>query len=80
MLASKFFEVAPLILTLGPAIISTFYGVGKKWQDLTIALLGLLFLFFTYIFFSQEFSSNLAVHSFIDLRYNKISIFVGALY
>lgn len=77
---SKIFEIAPLISTLGPAIISTFYGVGKKWQDFTIALLGVLFLFFTYIFFSQEFSSSLAAHSFIDLRYNKISIFIGAIF
>ena len=80
MFASKIFEIAPLISTLGPAIISTFYGTGKKWQDFTIALLGVLFLFFVYIFFSEEFSSNLAVHSFIDLRYNKISIFIGAIF
>lgn len=80
MRISQFFEIAPLISTLGPAIISLFYGVEKKWQDFTIALLGLLLIFFVYIFFTEEFSSSLAVHSFIDLRYNKISIFVGAIF
>ena len=53
---------------------------GNKWQDFTIAILGILFLYFSYIFFFNEFSSNLAVHSFIDLRHNKISIFIGAIF
>lgn len=80
MRISQFFEVVPIISTLAPAIISTFYGVSKKWQDFTIAILGFLFLFFTYIFFTQEFSPSLAVHSFIDLRYNKISCFIGSIF
>ncbi len=80
MRMSQFFEIVPIVSTLAPAILSTFYGVSKRWQDFTIALLGVLFLFFTYIFFSQEFSSTLAVHSFFDLRYNKISIFVGSIF
>ncbi len=51
-----------------------------KVQDFIILFLGLLFLFFATIFFTEEFSSSLAVHSFIDLRYNKISIFIGTIF
>jgi NADH:ubiquinone oxidoreductase subunit 4 (subunit M) len=77
---SDFYEVAPLISTFGPAIISCFCDVGKRWQDFMIGLVGILFLFFFYIFFMQDFSSSLDVHSLFDIRYNKISIFVGLLY
>ncbi len=79
-LTSRFYEVAPLVSTLGPAIISSFYDVNKRWQDFMIYLLGALFVFFAYIFFTEDFSSSLAVHSLFDIRYNKISIFIGAIY
>jgi NADH:ubiquinone oxidoreductase subunit 4 (subunit M) len=78
--AAHFFEVAPLITTFGPAIISMFYDVGKKWQDFMLTLLGVLFVFFTWIFFTQEFSSTLDVQSFFDIRFNKISIFIALVY
>lgn len=73
-------EVAPLITTFGPAIISSFYDVGKRWQDFMISLLGILFLFFMYIFFTQEFSPAFDVHSLFDVRFNKISIFIALVY
>lgn len=76
----QLFEVAPLISTFGPAVISTFYDLGRKWQDFMIGLLGILTLFFMYIFLTGEFSSSLAVHSLFDIRYNKISIFIAAIY
>lgn len=79
-LNTQFIEVAPLITTFGSAIISTFYDVGKKWQDYVIALLGLLLVFFTVIFFTDSFSSSLDVHSFFDIRLSKISVFIGAIY
>jgi NADH:ubiquinone oxidoreductase subunit 4 (subunit M) len=77
---SNFFEVAPLISTFGPAIISVFYDMGKKWQDFMICLLGILFVFFTWIFFSQEFSPSLDVQSLFDIRFNKFSIFIALVY
>lgn len=73
-------EIAPLVSTFFPAIISMFYDVGKKWQDFMLGLLAVLFLFFTYIFFTGDFVSTLDVHSLFDIRYNKISIFVGSIY
>lgn len=79
-LPSQFIEITPLISTFGPAIISQFYSVGKKWQDFMIGLLGFLFLFFLFIFFTEEFSSTFAVHTFFDVRFTKISVFVGALF
>jgi NADH:ubiquinone oxidoreductase subunit 4 (subunit M) len=77
---SHLMEVTPLVLTFFPAIISAFYDVGKRWQDFTIALLGILFLFFATIFFLGDFSSELPVHSLFDISHNKISIFVGVIY
>lgn len=79
-ISSQYLEVIPLITTFGSAIISTFYDVGKKWQDFIIGLLGILLVFFAYIFFTEEFSSSLAVHSFFDIRYNKFSIYVALLF
>lgn len=78
--SSRLFEVVPLLSTLGPAIISSFWGEERKWQDFMIYLLGVLFLFFGYIFFTGEFTSNVDVQTLFDIRYNKISIFIGAIY
>jgi formate hydrogenlyase subunit 3/multisubunit Na+/H+ antiporter MnhD subunit len=79
-LGSDLYEIFPLVATFGPAIISTFYIVGKRWQNFILGLLGVLFIFFSYVFFIQDFSSSLDVHSFFDIRFNKISIFIGVLY
>ena len=79
-LGSHFLEIAPLVSTFGPAVFSVFYNIGKKWQDFMIALLGILFLFFTYLFITQDFTTSFDVHSFFDIRHNKISIFIGLLY
>lgn len=77
---NQYIEVVPLITTFGPAIISRFYELGKRWQDFIIALLGVLFVFFTYLFFTEDFTSSLAIHSLFDIRYNKIGMFCGALF
>jgi NADH:ubiquinone oxidoreductase subunit 4 (subunit M) len=79
-LPPQFIEVTPLITTFGPAIISQFYSVGKKWQEFMVYLMGALFLFFLCIFFTEEFSSTFSVHTFFDIRFTKISVFVGALF
>jgi NADH:ubiquinone oxidoreductase subunit 4 (subunit M) len=79
-ISSQIVEAVPLVSTLGTALLSVVYGVGKKWQEFIIYLLGVLFLFFLFIFFTQDFSTSHEVHSFFDIRHNKISIFVGALY
>lgn len=76
----QIFEVTPLITVFGSAILSTFYSIGKKWQDFMIALLGFFFLFFLYIFFTGEFTNTFTAHTLFDVRFTKISIFVGALY
>jgi len=76
----SFFEFFPLISTFAPAIFSIYYDLGRKWQDYIIGILGFIFLFFTYIFFTEEFTTVHDVHSFFDIRYNKISIFIGLLY
>lgn len=79
-LPTQIFEVTPLVTTFGSALLSLFYSFGKKWQDYVIALLGFLFLFFLYIFFTEEFTNTFGVHTFFDIRFTKISIFVGLLY
>jgi NADH:ubiquinone oxidoreductase subunit 4 (subunit M) len=76
----QFIEITPLISTFGAAIISQFFSVGKKWHNFILLLIGCLFLFFLYIFFTEEFSSTFSVHKFFDIRFTKISIFVGALF
>ncbi len=73
-------EALPLISTLGTGFLSTFYGFGKFWQDFIVYLLGILFLFFLFIFFAQDFGTSKEAYSFLDMRHNKISIFIGALY
>ena len=78
---SQYLEIVPLITTFGSAILSSFYDIGRRWQDFIIGLLGILFLFFAYIFFTEEFSTtSLAVHSFFDIRYNKSSIYIALLF
>lgn len=77
---SNFFEIAPLVSTFCPAIISTFYDAGKKWQNFILALLGTLFLFFFWIFLTQEFALNMEPLSFFDIRYNKFSVFIALVY
>jgi NADH:ubiquinone oxidoreductase subunit 4 (subunit M) len=79
-LPTQFFEVTPLITIFGSAVLSQFYTVGKKWQDFMISLLGVLFVFFLYIFFTEEFTSTFAVHTLFDIRFTKISVFVAALF
>jgi NADH:ubiquinone oxidoreductase subunit 4 (subunit M) len=79
-IGSMFFEVIPLISTFFPAIFSLFYDIGKKWQNFIISVLAVLTLFFAYIFVTENFSSSLDVHNLFDIRYNKISIFIGLLY
>jgi NADH:ubiquinone oxidoreductase subunit 4 (subunit M) len=79
-LPTQLFEVTPLLTTFGSALISMFYSVGKKWQDFIIGLLGFLFVFFLYIFFTGEFSDTFTGQTLFDIRFTKISIFVGALY
>lgn len=73
-------EIFPLISTLFTAIISSFYETGRKWQNLMIAILGILFAFFSVIFFADVFPQDSDVSSVLDIRYNKISAFVGMLY
>ena len=75
-----FVEFFPLLSTFIPAIVSLFYNVGKRWQDYVISILGITFVFFTYIFFTEDFNTIHSVHSFFDIRHNKISIFIGLLY
>jgi NADH:ubiquinone oxidoreductase subunit 4 (subunit M) len=75
-----FFEFFPLLSTFIPAFFSIYYDFSKKWQDYVIAVLGITFLFFTYIFFTDEFNTVHSVHSLFDIRYNKISIFIALLY
>lgn len=77
---NQYIEILPLIATFGSAIISTFYELGKKWQDFIIGILGILFVFFAYIFFTEDFTSSLAVHTLFDVRYNKIGMFCGGLF
>lgn len=79
-LPSQMLEVAPLVSTFGSAIISLYYTIGKKWQDFIVGLLGFLLVFFLVIFFTDEFSSSFSVHSLFDIRFNKISVFVGAIF
>lgn len=79
-LPPQFIEITPLLTTFGPAILSQFYSVGKKWHDFIVYLLGGLFLFFLMIFFTEEFSSHFVVQSLFDIRFTKISVFVGALF
>lgn len=79
-ISSQIVEAIPLVSTFGTALLSVSYGVGKRWQESIIYLLGLLFVFFLFIFFTQDFSAGHDVHSFFDIRQNKISIFVGSLY
>lgn len=73
-------EAAPLVTAFGSAIFTRFYAVGKNWQDYIIGLLGVLFCFFTGVFFSDSFSSTLSVHSVFDISLSKISVFIGAIY
>lgn len=75
------YDVLPLISTFFPAILSSFFDKGKKWQDLTLTILGVLALFFAWIFFTGDFSgSGLGEHSIFDIRYNKISVFIALIY
>ncbi len=78
--SAPFMEIAPLVSTFGPAVISSFYQVGHRWQNFVLGLLGVLFLFFTFIFFTDDFSDSAFLYSVFDVRYNKISVFIGLLY
>ena len=77
---NQYVEIIPLLTTFGTAIISCFYELGKRWQDFIIGLLGVLFVFFAYLFFTEDFTSSLAVHTLFDIRYNKIGMFTGGLF
>jgi NADH-quinone oxidoreductase subunit M len=79
-LPTQILEVTPLLTTFGSAILSIFYSFGKRWQDFIIALLGFLALFFLYIFFTEDFTSAFIGQTLFDIRFTKISIFVGALF
>lgn len=79
-MTAKIFEFAPLITAFGPAIVSSFFDFGKKWQDFMISLMGILFVFFAWVFFTHEFTPAFDVHTFFDVRFNKISIFVAMVY
>ncbi len=79
-LPGAFVDVLPLGVTFGSAIFSNFYSRENRRQSYAIGLLGGLFVYFTYIFFTRDFNTSLAVHSFFDIRYNKISVFVAALF
>ncbi len=79
-LSAPLMEIVPLVSTFGPAIISSFYQVGKRWQESVLGLLGVLFLFFALIFFTNDFYASSHSHSLFDVRYNKISVFIGLLY
>ena len=79
-LFSRIYEIAPLLSTLVPALFFVFYDLGKKWQNFIIYLLGVLFMFFCVVFFTEEFSILLSNQSFFDVRFNKISVFIGAIY
>lgn len=77
---NHYLEVFPLVSTFGPAIISIFYNLGKRWQNFVIGLLGILFCFFLLIFYTQDFSTSFDLYTFFDIRYNKISIYVAMLF
>lgn len=77
---SHYLEVLPLVTTFGSAVISSFYSLGKKWNDFMVALLGLLVLFFLYHFFTMDVSPAWDIHMMFDIRYNSISIYVATLF
>lgn len=79
-LPSKTLESAPLILTFGAAIVSTFYPMGKKWQDGIMLLLMVLTVFFGILFFLPEFAVSNFSHTMFDIRFNTITIFIGMLF
>ncbi len=79
-ITSSLMEFFPLLSTFASAIVANYCDIGKKWQDYIIGLLGLLFVFFAYLFFVDEFNTSLSVYSFFDIRYNKIGMFIGAIY
>lgn len=75
------YDVLPLVSTFFPAVLSSFYDTGKKWQDFILVILGTLTLFFAWIFFSGDFSaSGTDLYSLFDIRYNKISVFIALVY
>lgn len=73
-------EVFPLLLTFGSAILSSLNTVGKKWQEYVIIILGFLFLYFTYLFLSPVITYGIGQDLVFDIRFNKITLFVGMLF
>lgn len=75
-----FVEVIPVLSTFGTAIVSSFFKSKSRLVDVTLALLGFLFLFFIFVFFTDSFQESSNFATAFDIRYNKISIYIGALY
>lgn len=75
----SFLEIIPVLSTFGTAIMSSVFRTKTRLIDVALFLLGFLFLFYTAIFFTETYAS-VNFDTPFDIRYNKISIFVGALY
>ncbi|HXH30075.1 MAG TPA: proton-conducting transporter membrane subunit [Bacteriovoracaceae bacterium] len=79
-ISSVLMDVFPLGITFGSAVLSNFHPMNRRWQNYVIGLLAVLLVYFTVLFFTKDFQTSLAVHTFIDIRYNKISVFVALLF
>lgn len=77
---TQFFEIVPLLTTFGSALLSSYYDLGKRWQDFVLGLLAVLLMLFLYIFFTEEFTPTIGEYSLFDIRYNKISVFIASLF
>ena len=77
----QYIEIFPLVTIFGSAVLSSFYSIGKRWHDFIIGLLGLLFIFFLYSFFTSDHVSTLStVDQLFDVRYNRISLYVASIF
>lgn len=80
MSLTRALEASPLILTFGSAILSTFYVMGRKWQNYILFLLFSLLCLYFFLFFQPIYAHNGFANTMFDIRYNTITVFVGMIF
>ena len=80
MISRQILIIAPLFFAFGTAILSSFYSVGKKWQNLVLGLIGAMLLFYLTLFFTPSVAGTFSTPSLFEFSMDKFSVFIGAIF
>jgi NADH:ubiquinone oxidoreductase subunit 4 (subunit M) len=80
MISRQILIITPLFFAFGSAILSSFYTVGKNWQNFVLGLIGALVLFYLGLFFTPSIAGTFSTPSFLEFSMDKFTVFIGAIF